>query len=257
MRDAIARGCKTIVLALGGSATNDGGCGAAAALGAHFFNAKGECFVPVGGTLEQIVKMDLSALDHALCGVSVIAMCDVDNPLCGPQGAAAVFAPQKGASGLEIPILDRGLSHLAALLRERNPIIEHLPGGGAAGGMGAGAVAFFSAQLKRGIETVLDLCRFDQQLAGAALVLTGEGRIDAQTLRGKTVAGVANRARAAGVPVVALTGCVEDPIDAVYQEGVCAVFGIHRKALPLAEAFRESAMSIEYTTADVMRLFCR
>lgn len=254
MRDAITRGCKTIILALGGSATNDGGCGAAAALGARFFDRNEKSFIPVGGTLCDIARVDFTELDERLTGISIIAMCDIDNPLCGELGAAAVFGPQKGATEADIKLLDTGLSHLAALLSERCEIIN-LPGAGAAGGMGGGAVAFFGARLQMGIETVLDICRFDEQAADADLIFSGEGRIDTQSLRGKAVIGIAHRAKAAGVPLVAVVGCIEDPIDAVYDEGVCAVFSINRKALPFEQSRGESAVNMARTVEDIMRIY--
>lgn len=252
--DAIGRGCKTIILALGGSATNDGGCGAAAALGARFFDADGKAFVPVGSTLGHISRIDFTELDRRLSGVTVIAMCDIDNPLCGEQGAAAVFGPQKGASDADVAIIDAGLSHLASLLHERCEILQ-LPGAGAAGGMGGGAAAFFGARLQMGIETVLDVCDFDRQVSDADLVFSGEGRIDTQSLRGKVVIGVAHRAKAAGVPLLAVVGCIEDPVDAVYDEGVCAVFAINRKALPFEQSRHDSAANTERTMEDIMRLY--
>ncbi len=189
LADAVAHGARRIVLGLGGSATNDGGAGAAAALGVRFYRANGEAFVPVGDTLAEIARIDAAPARQALRGVTVTAICDIDNPLCGPQGAAAVFAPQKGAAPADLPRLDAGLRHLAEVAGpEAGLDLLALPGGGAAGGLGAGAAAFFGARLQSGIETVLDTVGFDRMLEGCSLVLTGEGRIDGQSARGKVPA---------------------------------------------------------------------
>lgn len=254
MDDAIARGCKKIILALGGSATNDGACGAAAALGARFFNADGAQFVPTGATLSDIQRIDCSELDVKLWGITVEAMCDIDNPLCGERGAAAVFAPQKGATATDVELLDAGLLHLAQLLEHRCKV-EELAGSGAAGGMGGGSVAFFNAKLRMGIDTVLDTCSFESLLCDADLVLTGEGRLDSQSLGGKVAIGVARRAKKMGVPTVAVVGAIEDPIDAVYAEGVSAVFSINRKAQDFEKSKGNSTENLYRTMCDIIRLY--
>ena len=252
MRDAVSRGCKTIILALGGSATNDGGCGAAAALGAKFYK-KGREFVPTGETLSQIESIDLTELDKKLSGITVIAMCDIDNPLCGECGASAVFGPQKGATPEMVKLLDAGLYHLGSLLSKRCDILN-LPGAGAAGGMGGGAAAFFGATLKMGIEVVLDECKFDEKLKGADLVLSGEGRIDLQSLRGKAVIGVAHRAKRANVPLISVVGAILDPIDAVYNEGVTAVFSINRRAEDFSISKHNSVENLKNTVENIIRM---
>ncbi len=251
MKDAIGRGCKNIILALGGSATNDGGCGAAAALGAKFYS-NGKEFVPTGGTLSQIESIDLTELDKLMDGVTVTAMCDIDNPLCGEFGASAVFGPQKGANEEMIKVLDAGLYHLGRLLSNRCDILN-LPGAGAAGGMGGGAKAFFGANLKMGIDVVLDECKFDEKLKGADLVLSGEGRIDSQSLRGKAVIGVAHRARRAGVPLISVVGAILDPIDDVYNEGVTAVFSINRRAEDFSVSKHNSVENLKNTVLNIIR----
>lgn len=227
MAHAIEKGAKKIILGLGGSATNDGGCGCAAALGVKFYNEAGDVFCPTGSTLKDIVRIDTS--ESVLRDVEVEVMCDIDNPLWGKRGAAYVFAPQKGADAAMVEALDRGLCHLASLMEDG---IGELPGAGAAGGFGAGAVAFLGAKLRAGIEVVLDMVEFEKQLQGCDLVITGEGRIDGQSLGGKVPVGVSRRARAMGVPVVALVGVVGDDADAVYDEGITAVFNTNRAALP-------------------------
>ena len=251
---AFKRGAERIILGLGGSATNDGGCGAAAALGVEFLDAEGKAFVPVGGTLRRIAHIRTDGLLPALRQAEVIAMCDIDNPLCGESGAAAVFAPQKGADAATVRMLDEGLAHLAAVIeKDLGRSLLTLPGGGAAGGFGAGSVAFLGARLQMGIEAVLDLTDFDRLAADAYLVITGEGRLDSQSLRGKVVVGVARRARALGVPVVALVGSSETDIAAAYDAGVTAVFPINPAPTTLSEALAHARKHLAFTAENVLR----
>lgn len=251
---ALRRGAERIILGLGGSATNDGGCGAAAALGVEFLDAEGKAFVPVGGTLRRIAHIRTGGLLPALRQAEVIAMCDIDNPLCGESGAAAVFAPQKGADAATVRMLDEGLAHLAAVIeKDLGRSLLTIPGGGAAGGFGAGSVAFLGARLQMGIEAVLDLTDFDRLAADAYLVITGEGRLDSQSLRGKVVVGVARRARALGVPVVALVGSSETDIAAVYDAGVTAVFPINPAPTTLSEALAHARTHLAFTAENVLR----
>lgn len=255
MRHALSNGAKRIILALGGSATNDGGCGAASALGTRFFNAAGEQFVPVGGTLSGIVRIENEETMRLLSGVEVIAMCDIDNPMHGERGAACVFSPQKGADAEMVRFLDRELIALDhTLAREMNARVAELPGAGAAGAMGAGAVAFFGASLKPGIETVLDTVRFEERIAGANFVITGEGKIDSQSLRGKVVIGVSRRAKLLGIPVLAVVGDVGDDIDEAYSQGVTAVFSTNHLAIPFSEAKKRSKLDYRLTIENLFRL---
>jgi len=250
MAAAAEQGARRIVLGLGGSATNDGGCGAAAALGVRFLNEAGETFVPTGGSLDQIVHIDVSG-QKVLPEITV--MCDIDNPLCGPTGASAVFGPQKGADAAMVARLDQNLDHLADVVqRDLNVEIRDLPGAGAAGGMGGGAVAFWDGRLQMGIETVLDTVNFEQAAQGARLVLTGEGRLDSQSLRGKVVAGVAQRAKAAGVPVVAIVGAVGSDADAIYDMGVCSVFTTNHAPEPFETARLHSHDNLRRTIRNLM-----
>lgn len=254
IRHAIEHGCKKIILGLGGSATNDGGAGAAAALGVRFLNQEGNPFVPTGGTLCEITKIDCSQCLPALQDTEVIAMCDIDNPLCGPAGAAAVFGPQKGASPEIVPLLDEGLSHLSKVIaRDVGLQLSDLPGAGAAGGMGCGAVAFFGARLQMGIETVLDTVRFDSLLPGTDLVFSGEGKIDTQSIRGKVVIGIAKRTQKAGVPLAAIVGDIGDEITDAYRMGVSGIFSINRVAVPFAEAKPRAKQDLFLTVDNIMR----
>ncbi|MPM16312.1 Glycerate 3-kinase [bioreactor metagenome] len=257
MRHALEHGANKIILALGGSATNDGGCGAAAACGVRFYDARGEAFIPVGGTLKDIARMDASELDRTLAALPIITMCDIDNPLCGKAGAAAVFGPQKGADEAMVLRLDAGLAHLADVLeRDCGAAVRDLVGAGAAGGMGAGMAAFFKSRLQMGIETVLDTVGFEEKLSGADLVFTGEGRLDGQSRRGKVAAGVARRAGARGVPVIAIVGDIGEGAETIYELGVTAVFSINRVAIPYEQARLRSRRDLRATAEDVLRL-CR
>ena len=251
---AAEAGCGRIIVGLGGSATNDGGVGAAAALGVRFLDAQGDPFLPVGGTLDRIDSIDIGGLNPALRNVELVTMCDIDNPLCGPQGASAVFGPQKGADEAMVKRLDGNLRHLADVVRRDLGVgIADLPGAGAAGGMGGGMVAFFGSTLQMGIETVLDTVGFDNRLKDADLVFSGEGKIDFQSLRGKVVIGVAHRTKKAGVPLIAVVGDIGDKIEGAYKEGVSAVFSINRVAVPFQEARLRCKEDLRLTMDNLMR----
>lgn len=251
---AIRDGARRIILGLGGSATNDGGCGCAAALGVRFTDAGGRAFVPVGATLDRIAHIDASAARERLHGVRVIAMCDITNPMHGHSGAAHIFAPQKGADEAAVRELDRQLRTLdKTFRRELNASVAMLPGAGAAGAFGAGCVALLGAELRRGIEVVLDVVGFDALLTDADLVITGEGRIDAQSTHGKVVGGVARRAHARGVPVFAIVGDVGDDAYGAYDAGVSAIFSINRLAVPRDEAKARSHIDYTHTLDDLLR----
>ena len=255
IRHAVENGCREILLGLGGSATNDGGCGCAAALGTSFYDGAGEAFVPVGGTLERVRRIDRSSTEKLLRGVTVTAMCDVENPLCGPTGAACVFGPQKGADGAMVERLDRGLEHLARVMeRDLGVSVAGLPGAGAAGGMGGGCVAFLGAGLKSGIQCVLDAVGFDALLEGADLVITGEGRLDGQSIRGKVISGVAGRTKPRGIPLLALVGAVAEGAEECYDLGVTAMFSIDRSARDFREYADKSAICYRQTLEDILRL---
>lgn len=248
-------GCTKAILGLGGSCTNDGGAGAAAALGAKFTRADGTAFVPTGGTLGEIAALDVSPVAQALQGMELTAMCDIDNPLYGEAGAAAVFAPQKGADAAMVARLDAGLRHLGQVsARCLGRDFSHLPGAGAAGGLGFGMAAFCGAQLRMGIDAVLDAVGFDSLLPGTDVVFTGEGKIDSQSARGKVVSGVAARCRKAGVPVVAVVGQIGQGFEEMYQQGLTAVFSINRAAQPFAESRFHAGENLALTMENIARL---
>lgn len=210
IRAALELGAGSILLGLGGSATNDGGAGMAQALGARLLDAKGRDLPPGGAALSALARVDTRGLDKRLRRVTVTVACDVTNPLCGPRGASAVFGPQKGASRADVKQLDAALANYArALKRDLNKDVARTPGAGAAGGLGAGCVAFLNAQLRPGIALVLEALDFERRARGAALVVTGEGRLDRQTLMGKAPAGVAADAKRAGVRCVGIGGGIE------------------------------------------------
>ena len=258
IRDAIGKGCRRLIVGIGGSATNDGGAGMAAALGVRFFRADGEPYIPTGGTLDQLARVDRSGLEPALAGVELTAMCDIDNPLCGPTGASAVFGPQKGAGPDMVPVLDRNLGHLADIMAEDlGRDLRDMPGAGAAGGLGFGVAAFFGGRLQMGIETVLDVAGFDHLLQGAWLVITGEGCIDGQSLRGKVVSGVARRAKAADVPTIAMVGDIGEGAGGLYEQGVTGIFSINRVAIPFSQARTRSREDLRAASADLFRLLAR
>ena len=256
IREALDAGARRIILGLGGSATNDGGCVCAAALGVRFLDGTGAEYVPVGGTLDRLCRIDMSHRFPLLNGVEIVTMCDVDNPLCGPNGASAVFGPQKGADPDMVTRLDRNLRHLSEVIRQDlGREIADLPGAGAAGGMGAGVMAFLGSRLQMGIETVLDTVGFDALLPGATAVLTGEGRIDCQSLRGKVVIGIAHRARQARVPVVAVVGDVAPGAEDAYQEGVTAIVSTNRRAVPWEVARQSARADLCAALEDLFRLY--
>lgn len=251
---AAERGCKKIIVGLGGSATNDGGAGAAAAIGVKFFNKNGQEFIPTGGSLGEIVSIDASGKNRLLDGVEIITMCDIDNPLYGEQGAAYVFGPQKGADEKMVEFLDGNLRSLSNVIWENlGKNVSELPGAGAAGGMGGGMVAFFDAKLEMGIEVVLDTVGFDELLEDADMVFTGEGKLDSQSLRGKVVMGIAKRTKQKNVPLVAIVGDIGDPIDGAYDRGVSAIFSINRVAKEFKQVMARAPQDLALTMDNLMR----
>ena len=239
IRHAIDGGARRFLLGIGGSATNDGGMGLLQALGWRFLDENGNALAPCGEILARIREIDAAQADGRLKDCVFEVACDVDNPLCGPNGAAHVYAPQKGATPAQVLSLDEGLRHFGALTEKTTGVcVLEYPGAGAAGGVGAACLAFLKARLRRGIDCVLDAVNFDSCLNGADWVVTGEGRLDRQSLMGKTPQGVASRAQKKGIPVVALAGAVEADAAALRRAGIVAAFAIGRGPLPLDLALR-------------------
>lgn len=252
IRHAVEHGAARVIVGLGGSCTNDGGCGAAAALGVRFADAGGKAFVPTGGTLQNIAGIDVSAARRLLAPVELIAMCDIDNPMYGEHGAACVFGPQKGADAPTVERLDRGLRALdTAIRRDLGRSVAALPGAGAAGGFGAGCVAFLGARLQSGIETVLETVHFDEQLRGCEMVVTGEGKLDEQSVHGKVISGIARHCASAGVEAVALVGALEADADALHRCGLSSARSINPEGIDFSTAARHAG---EYYTQALCAL---
>ena len=258
IRHAVEQGSTQILLGLGGSCTNDGGCGCAAALGVRFLDRAGQAFVPTGGTLDQIAHIDVSGARQLLQTVNLTAMCDIDNPMHGPTGASYIFGPQKGADPAMVEFLDGQLKALDAVIqRELHRSVADVPGAGAAGAFGAGILAFLDGTLCPGIEAVLDLVDFDGKLKDCDLVITGEGRFDSQSIRGKVVSGVSRRAKRQGVPVAVIAGSVAEDVESVSADpdsGVTAVFSINRQAMDYSESRPFSRRNYRYTLENLLRL---
>jgi glycerate kinase len=253
---AIEHGATQIIVGIGGSATCDGGMGMAAALGYRFLDESGAVVRPVGGQLNAVAAVDNSGVDSRFAGIQVAAACDVTNPLTGPEGAAQVFGPQKGASANQVARLDAGLVNLARVIRRDMGIdIQKLAGAGAAGGLGGGLYAFLGAELKPGIDLVLEVVGLESNLAGADLVLTAEGQIDDQTRFNKAPAGVARMAKAAGVPCIAICGAVGEAIHILHDIGIDAVFSICLGPLSLEKAMQQAPDLLARCTEQVVRAF--
>jgi glycerate 2-kinase len=253
---AIENGAEQIILGIGGSATNDGGVGMASALGYRFLDAAGREVKPTGGNLQQISRIDDTALIFDPARLRVRVACDVDNPLTGPAGTSQMYGPQKGADAAAVQQLDAGLSHLANVFRQHfGRDVERVPGAGAAGGMGAGALLFLGAQLIPGTALVMEQTGFEQHLTGSNLLITGEGKLDRQTLHGKLVRVIAEKARVRGIPVAALCGTLDLEPQDVRELGLCFAASILRRPCTLAEAMNETYAGLRSQAFHLMQLF--
>lgn len=253
--DAINSGAKKIILGLGGSATNDGGCGMAAALGVKFKDEQDQKFIPTGGTLSKIYKIDMNNIYPKIKDIEFISMCDVDNPLCGRLGASAVFAPQKGADEDMVKLLDEGLAHLAKVIkRDLHIEVKDIKGAGAAGGLGAGSIAFLQSKLTKGIDVILDTINFDELVSKADIVFTGEGKFDSQSLHGKVVMGVANRSQKYKTPVIVVTGAIGENIQEAYNKGITAIFSINKEPMEFSKSALKSKENMILTMENILRL---
>lgn len=252
---AVSKGVKKIILGLGGSCTNDFGCGCACACGVKFFNSDKKEFIPTGGTLKDVCRIDLTGMDKRLKEVEIITMCDIDNPPYGERGASFVFAPQKGADKDMVEMLDQGVKHICSIVKDQLGInLDDIKGGGAAGAMGAGMVAFFGSQLKMGIQVVLDTVKFKDIAKGAKAVFTGEGKFDSQSLGGKVVIGVSRMAKELGVPVIAVVGGADSQLEKAYEQGISAVFTINRLPQDLSVSKSQSDINLAFTMDNILRL---
>lgn len=253
--DALNRGCGRIMVGIGGSATNDGGTGMAQALGVKFGGETGTINVQGGGALDRVDRIHMEGLDPRIADTQVIVACDVSNPLTGPLGASAVYGPQKGAGEEMVRHLDRNMSHFAAAIHDqlgRN--VSDVPGAGAAGGLGAGLMAFLDARLVQGFEMVAGVVGLEEKIKGADLVITGEGKMDAQTRFGKTPFGVARMAKRMGKTVIGVAGALESESTVLYESGFDLLMPIQEKPCELEYSLKNSEQLLERTGERIARL---
>ncbi|MGV2812825.1 glycerate kinase [Enterobacter cancerogenus] len=252
IRHALDAGVKHIIIGIGGSATNDGGAGMVQALGAKLLDAHGQPVGQGGGELANLVRIDVSELDRRLADCRIEVACDVTNPLTGEEGASAIFGPQKGATPEMIVTLDNALEHYAQVIaRDLDIDVLHLAGGGAAGGMGAALYAFCGAQLRQGIEIVTDALHLDEQVADADLVITGEGRIDSQTIHGKVPVGVARVAKRYNKPVIGIAGSLTADVGVVHDHGIDAVFSVIYTICSLEDALENASENVRMAARNI------
>jgi glycerate kinase len=252
---ALDNGIRKIIIGIGGSATNDGGAGMAKALGARFLDAAGKELVNGGAALARLARIDLSGLDPRLQEVEIQVACDVDNPLCGPRGASAVYGPQKGATPEMVHELDKALEHYAGVAKTATgKDIAGRPGSGAAGGLGAGLLYFSKAQLRPGVEIVMDAIGFGTMVAHADFVITGEGLTDAQTAHGKAPVGIARAAKQHHVPVICLSGGLGQGADSVYDQGIDGLMSIIPQPMTLEQCMQQGEALIESAAARLCRV---
>ena len=255
IRAALALGVSKIIIGLGGSVTNDAGAGMAQALGAKFLNGNGQEISACGGNLDQIQSIDLSQLDARLAQTEIIIASDVNNPLCGEQGASAVFGPQKGADAEMVRTLDQNLNHFANRVESALNIKKrHITGAGAAGGLGFGLMAFTGASIRSGVELIIEVSQLAEKITQADYVLTGEGKIDVQTQLGKTPFGVAQVAKGLNKPVIAFAGLVGEGIDALYDLGFTQIIGINPPDCELEDALKNAEVNLEMTVVQISLL---
>lgn len=241
IKAALNRGCRKLIIGIGGSATNDGGAGMAEALGAKLLTSNGKSISPGGWGLGALDTINLSDLDSRLGATATVVACDVDNPLTGTNGASHVYGPQKGATPEMIGTLDANLARFASIVkRDMGRSVSDIPGSGAAGGLGAGLIAFLNAELKSGVEIIIDAVQLEKQLEGASFVVTGEGEINFQTVFGKTPVGVAKLAKKLGIPVIAIAGSIANGADEVHKAGIDAIIDIVPTPMPLERAVRNA-----------------
>jgi glycerate kinase len=255
IRAGLDLGCRKFIVGIGGSATVDGGAGMAQALGVKLIDENGSDISFGGGGLAKLCKIDMSTLDARIDESEVIVACDVDNPLTGPRGAARVYGPQKGATPEMVEFLDEALGHFAGIVkRDLSKDVEDTPGAGAAGGLGAGLMAFLDARLQLGVDIVIEAAKLEKKTAGADLVVTGEGGIDSQTVYGKTPIGVTKVAKKMNIPVVAIAGNIADDASVVYEHGIDALMSITPRPMSLEDAMANGAKLIADAAERMARL---
>lgn len=252
IKNALDKGCTKIIIGLGGSATNDGGIGMIKALGGLFLDQYNQEIPDGGAALSTLHSIDLSGLDKRLQQVAIVCACDVDNPLTGPSGASYVYAKQKGASDNMLAVLDSNLSNYATVIKATlNKDLEHISGTGAAGGTAMGLLAFLDATLTPGIALITELLHLEKHIKEAQLVVTGEGKIDIQTLHGKTIMGIASLAKKHSIPVLVFTGSIGHGISEIYDQGVTAIFSIVSEPMSLQTAIKNAAELLKTSVTNV------
>lgn len=255
IKACLDKGVKKLLIGIGGSATNDGGAGVIQALGGRLLDKDNNELNFGGGELGKLEKIDLTNFDFRLKDVVIEVACDVTNPLCGEKGASYVFGPQKGANMEKVEILDNNLRHFARIIKKQlGKDVLDIPGAGAAGGLGAGLMAFLNGNLKKGIEMVIEYSGLEEKVKECDMVWTGEGSIDFQTQYGKTPLGVATIAKKYNKPVIALAGRVGDNIDILYEKGIDSIFGIMKGGTSIDEALAKGKENIEKTSENIVRL---
>ncbi|KPU83056.1 glycerate kinase [Psychromonas sp. PRT-SC03] len=255
IKAVLDKGVKHIILALGGSATNDAGIGMAQALGVQMLDKNNNEIALGGEAIADLVSIDITKIDTRLADITLEVACDVNNPLCGPQGTSYIFGSQKGASPAMQKTLDNNLAHYAKPLKTQlSKDIKNIPGAGAAGGMGATLLALFNAKLRPGIDIVIDALALEKNLVDADLVITGEGRIDSQTIYGKTPIGVARLAKQYDLPVIAIAGSLSVDCDVVYEHGIDSLFSIVPGAMSLEDALQSAALNVQKTANNTAAL---
>ena len=252
---ALDAGCRRLIIGIGGSATNDGGAGMAEALGAKLLNANGKQIPRGGGGLAELASIDITGLHPAIAETDTVVACDVNNTLTGPDGASHVYGPQKGATPEMIETLDAHLADFDEVLtRTLGKSFNDIPGAGAAGGLGAGLMAFLNAELRLGVDIMIDAVKLKEQMKGVSLVITGEGQLDFQTAFGKTPVGVAKVAKAHNIPVIAIAGGIAEGAGVVYEAGIDAMLGIVQEPMSLEDAVGDASRLIADTAEQAARL---
>lgn len=252
IKSVLDRGIKHIIIGIGGSATNDGGIGMAQALGIRMLDKNGKELGYGGGELAKLTTIDMSGLDPRLSDTCLEVACDVDNPLCGPKGASYVFGAQKGATPEMMELLDKNLAHYAKVMKTQiGKDVVDMEGAGAAGGLGAALLGLLGAELRPGIDIVMDAVKLGELIEQADLVITGEGRIDSQTIHGKTPIGVARTAKKHNIPVIGIAGCLSQDCHVVHNYGIDTVFAVVNRSVDLDTAFNEAAQNVELTSRNI------
>jgi glycerate kinase len=255
IKHALDKGCRKIIVGVGGSATNDGGMGAVAALGVRFLDENGRDLAPGGGSLSRLAEIDMTGLDKRIPACTIYVACDVTNPLTGKEGASFVYGPQKGADTAMTERLDRNLRHYAVHIKKYlGKDIEHIPGSGAAGGLSAGLMAFADASIRPGFELVSEITDLEARIAWADLIITGEGKIDFQTTFGKTAFGVASLAKERNKPVIGIAGTLGEGYETMIEKGIQCMISVTDKPMPLAEAMKNAGVLLEDTAERIFRL---